>query len=189
MVRVIVEDAKDGFNLCQMVNKIYFEPYGIDCNIQSFNGIWNLADTLRTCDAEMDESDVLFIVYDDIMENSIVRNCFLVAQTIIFQNLIEDNVYWIPTNSFEIEIFLIDHIEAFGNKENYYKFIFPLKEVYQESPNLYLMTKYSKSNSVYDEMYEQQRKKKKQVIKYKMLSPDDFENAITIESISKKLLA
>lgn len=183
MIYIRTEDSSDGFILCQKIVELYFKNK--DINIDTLHGIFQLKEKIRTILHKLTDNDKLIIVYDDIIENP------LIAQNIndLLDDIEDDNrIIFIPTISFELEILTIYGIEYIFGTDNYNEIFRELREIYHKTKNIYDLTTATKNDHKYQHMYEQIKKEKYKKHEYSKLSADDFEKAITIESISKKIM-
>lgn len=185
MIYVLVEDAKDGKKLCDEIVNHYFYEFKHSIDVKSYNGITNLPTELEILFKSISEVDRVIVVYDDIIENPIVADAMREVE--IYTS--KQNVYMLPTNSFELETILIDDIEFTANIEEYETYIKKIKSDYVNFKDIRYLTRMTKNNTTYDTMYSQIRKDKSTRRIYQKLSEKQFENAITIESLSKKLIS
>ena len=188
MIYIYTEDSSDGFELCKQIKKLYLDNIFDDICIDTLGGIWNLKDTIKNIITKFQAQDRLIIIYDDIRENPIISTEINKTLNFLYKNNLHNIVYWIPTKSFELELLFITGFEFFTNIVNYNKYFYDLRKIYIETQNLASLTKISKNNILYNEMYEKVRKNKITRGKYKNLSHDDFEKSITIETIAKSIL-
>ena len=130
----------------------------------------------------------MVVIFDEVMENPIVESEMLKAYRYIEGKNLESRIKWVPTFSFEIEVLLTAGIELFCNEEYYNKYFGKLRDLYSETEELLDLTRISKADEQYNNWYAKARKEKSERGKYKQLSKEDFERAITIESISKNIL-
>lgn len=188
MIHVLVEDKADGYKIVQKITEIYFQdnPY---IQISSLKGIWDLEKKLREKFESIEDDDVLVVVFDDVMENPIVESEIINAHRYIALNHLESRIKWVPTLSFEIEVLLVMGIELFANKANYSTYFASLRDLYNETKEIMDLTEASKSDGKYADWYAEERVKKNKIGRYRALGSTDFERAITIESISKKILS
>ena len=184
MIYVLIEDSTDGKILCDEIVNLYFEKYKQEICVKSYNGIQRLADELEMLLKKSDEDSIL-VVYDDIKENPIVAEALINAEKYIELQ----NVYMIPTNSFELEAIMIDGIEFTANVDNYNDYVKNIKDSYANNNDIRYLTKITKDDKRYDIMYAHIREEKAKRRMYQKLTPKQFEKAITIESLSKRLLS
>ncbi len=189
MIYIRTEDSKDGFQLCKKIKDIYFSVLSQVINIESLKGIFNLKDKIESIIDQFNNNDILLIVYDNIIENPLVSSNIKETIELIQKKNIEDRVIWIPTLSFELEILTIMGIEFICDIEEYNKFFRDLRKLYIKSHNINELTNVSKADSKYNEMYNKVKKEKLRNRVYNRLNEADFERVITIESISKQIMA
>lgn len=188
MIYIYTEDSKDGKVLCDIISQQYFNNVFNDVKIDTLSGIWGLKSKLEGISNTINSDDIVIIVYDNLRENPIIDTEINEASEYIDEKGLYEQFMWIPTKSFELEILLIIGIELFMNRENYKTYFWELREKYIETGEISDLTIMSKQNHVYDELYSNARNEKKKRRLYQKLSCDDFENAITIETISKDIM-
>ena len=186
MIYVRTEDSGDGLILVEKLVEIYFKPFQIDVN--TFGGMKNLKSELETLLLTCNNDDKIIIVYDNIMENPLILKWFREANNIIKNSMLKDIITWIPTDSFELEMLMIDNIEYFTNMSEFVKYVLPIKIWYDESGDTSYLTFKTKNDNIYAEVYDLIKKKKLKSSIYKALTSEEFESSITIESLSKILL-
>lgn len=187
MIHVMTEDSKDGFKIVEKIVEIYFEN-SVNITTTSFQGIWDFDVKLKEKIEAISDTDILVIIFDDVMESPIVECEMLRAYRYVKGNHLESRIYWIPTHSFEIEVLLTIGIELFCNEEYYDMYFKKLRDLYFKTNELLDLTTYTKNDVQYNDWYDKVKKEKKKRSKYKILSEADFERAITIESIAKDIL-
>ena len=188
MIYIYTEDSKDGFIMCKLIKELYFDNIFDDIKVDTLNGIWFLDEKLAELSADIKEEDMIIIVYDDIKENPLVSKFIREAEKFVDNHNLYEKIMWLPTKSFELEVLLINGIEFFMNRENYSVYFEALRSKFIETGNLYDLTKMTKANSIYDGMYEKARKEKQKRALYRNLGREDFENTLTIETISKDII-
>lgn len=188
MIYIYTEDSKDGFIMCKLIKELYFDNIFDDVKVDTLNGIWFLDEKLAEISIDMKEDDTIIIVYDDVKENPLVSKFIRDAEKFVDNHDLYEKIMWLPTKSFELEVMLIYGIEFFMNRENYSVYFKELRAKFMQTGNIYDLTKMSKVNSVYDGMYEKARKEKQKRALYRNLSREDFENTLTIETISKDII-
>ena len=156
--------------------------------METLGGIWKLKDKIYNKINSIKTDDIIIIVYDDMFENPIISRNIIETQEYIEEYNLYDRVLWLPTYSFEIELLLIVGFEFFANSERYIKYFWKLREGFIKTGNLAELTALSKKDGIYSDMYTYEKKKKQNVAVYRQLSRDDFERAITIETISKAIM-
>mgnify|MGYP003296449651 CR=1 FL=1 len=119
-------------------------------------------------------------MYDDIRDNPIIDRFITEAVDWLEASDNYNRVFWISTKAFEIELLLLDGIEFFGNMKNYKIYFDALREKYYETFDLLDLTKLSKENSIYDNIYVNEKRKKQRQNIYRNLSESDFEKAINM---------
>jgi hypothetical protein len=187
MIYIEVEDSKDGLKLCEKLKEIYFSEY--ECiKVASFNGIFKLKDKIENLILSTTNSDKILIVFDNIIENPIIERNFNQTVNYLDTNNLGDRIIWIPTRSFEVEVLSIYGIEFLCDTKAYSDYFWRLRDTLDKTHNVSDLTNETKNNSLYDSMYNKVRKDKKTRGEYKRLSSEDFERAITIESISKDIM-
>lgn len=186
MIYVRTEDSGDGLILVEKLIEIYFKSFQID--VKTFGGMKNLKSELETLLLTCNNDDKIIIVYDNIMENPLILKWFRQANNIIKNSMLKDIIIWIPTDSFELEILMIDNIEYFTNMNEFIKYVLPIKVWYDESGDTSYLTFKTKNDNIYAEVYDLIKKKKSKSSIYKALTSEEFESSITIESLSKILL-
>lgn len=186
MIYIRTEDSGDGLLLVEKLVEIYFKSFQIDVN--TFDGMKNLKSELETLLLTCNNDDKIIIVYDNIMENPLILKWFREANNIIKNSMLKDIITWIPTDSFELEILMIDNIEYFTNMSEFVKYVLPIKIWYNESGDTSYLTFKTKSDNIYAEVYDSIKKKKLKSSIYRALTSEEFESSITIESLSKILL-
>ncbi|MCI8983517.1 MAG: hypothetical protein HFG78_14140 [Hungatella sp.] len=184
MIKVRTEDSKDGLVICQKIKELYFN----EIEVNTLNGIVNLKKKVVSILNDMQADDILIIVYDNIVENVIVSNNINDLLDYIYKTN-ERRVKMIPTISFELEILTINNIELLYNFDVYKEWFSKLRELYTETRDIRTLTQASKHDKKYSEMYDSVRREKKRSRYYKVLSEKEFEDSITIESISKKIIS
>lgn len=189
MVYIRVEDSKDGFELCKRIIAIYYSGLDKDINIDSLNGIFNLQNKIESVINSFSEDDKLIIVYDDIIKNPLVSSNVDNTLNFLSKENLEDRVIWVPTISFELEVLTIIGIELICDGNEYNKWFRKLRDKYYEHNDISDMTKISKSDLMYAKIYDKVKKEKIKNAIYRRLNTVDFENAITIESISKTIMS
>lgn len=188
MVHILVEDSGNGFQFCKIIKSLYFDENDIQVELETLGGIWKLKDKIYNKINSIKTDDIIIIVYDDVFENPIISRNIIETQEYIEDYNLSDRVLWLPTYSFEIELLLIVGFEFFANSERYIKYFWKLREGFIKTGNLAELTALSKNDGIYSDMYTYEKKKKQNVAVYRQLSRDDFERAITIETISKAIM-
>lgn len=188
MIYIYTEDSKDGKILCDIIGQQYFKNTFNDVKIDTLGGIWDLKRKIETISNNINSDDIVIIVYDDIRENPIIDTEINEASEYIENNGLYGQFKWLPTKSFELEVLLIIGIEFFTNREDYNSYFRELRDKFIETGEISELTTISKNNHIYDAMYSKARKEKQKRRLYQKLSCDDFENAITIETISKDIM-
>jgi hypothetical protein len=187
MIYIEVEDSKDGLKLCEKIREIYFNNY--ECiKVESFNGIFKLKDKIEDLILSTTELDNILVVFDNIIENPIIERNFNQTINYLDDNNLGDRIIWVPTKSFELEVLSIYGIEFLCNAKAYSDYFWQLRDILDRTHNISDLTYETKKNPLYDNMYNKVRKNKKTRGEYKRLSSEDFERAITIESISKDIM-
>lgn len=186
MVYIRTEDTKDGLVLVTKLIDIYFPSIQID--VQSFGGMKNLNSELELLFSICKDDDKIILIYDNIMENPLIVKWFRQAHNTINNSKFKHIISWLPTNSFELEILMIDNIQYFIKISKFIKYVLPIKRWYNESGDTSYLTVKTKDNCIYNEIYESIKKKKLKSSIYKELTDEEFERTITIESLSKVLL-
>lgn len=185
MIYVRTEDSKDGLELCKKIIKIYFPEFNI--NIDTLGGIINLKNKVSNLLNIMSKDDKLIIIYDNITENVLVaQNINSLLEFIKRTN--EHRVKMIPTISFELEVLSVKDIEYMYNIEIYNEWFGGLRNLYNKTKDIRDLTYKSKEDKAYKEMYSRARKEKYKSKYYKVLTEQEFEDSITIESISKYII-
>lgn len=185
MIYVLVEDSKDGYKLCREIVNHYFKNNMHNIVVKSYMGITKLKNVIEDLFEQISEADEIVVVYDDIIENPIVST----SLEEVNEYTTKVNVHLLPVKSFELEAILIDDIEFTANYNNYKEYIRKIKEAYDKVRDVKYLTKITKEDELYSNMYNQIRKDKAKKNIYKRLTLKEFERAITIESLSKKLLS
>lgn len=191
MIYVLTEDSKDGFYLC---NKVC-EVYNHNAVIESYDGIVNLRKFLTTFCRRLDDTDIVILTYDRVFNNPLVYRYYYEADDYLVNSGKEHQFKKMPILSFEFEILMIRGIEYFANISNYIMYVSNIRDLFhREYSNghtdelLRKITSYTKSNSIYDGMYNSLRIKMKKKKNYIGLPDKAFETCVTIESLSKKLI-
>lgn len=181
-----MEDSGAGLYLAEKLVDIYFSTGQID--VKSFGGMKNLKSKIEEVFQVCNADDKIILVYDNIMENPLIIKWFRQANNFINKSEFKNIITWIPTDSFELEILMINDIEYFTNIKIFVKYIKQIKEWYDTYKDTSYLTLRTKDDNIYDSMYASIRNKKQKSSMYKSLTSDEFERTITIESLSKVLL-
>lgn len=188
MIHILTEDSKDGFKLCDIIKQLYFDNNFNDIDLDTLKGIWNVKTKIETKINQIPANDIIIIVYDDIRENPLIDMYISEALDYIDNQNLYDRIFWLPTKSFEIEVLLIDGIEFFADKEAYSLYFSNLRQLYSMNNEIENLTSVTKTNNLYNNMYNKAKKEKIKSRNYSALSSEDFERAITIETISKYIM-
>lgn len=189
MVYIRVEDSKDGFELCNKIIEIYYSGFYKDIDIDSLNGIFNLQNKIKSVINSFSKDDKLIIVYDNIIKNPLVSSNVDETLSFLSEENLADRVIWVPTISFELEVLTIIGIELICDGNEYNKWFRKLRDKYYEHNDISDMTEISKSDLMYAKIYDKVKKEKIKNAIYRRLNTEDFEKAITIESISKTIMS
>lgn len=186
MIYLLVEDSTNGFKICEEVIDIYFSNNS-DVDVKSIHGIPNLANSLENLFVTFNlRTDTVVVVFDDIMENPIVGRAIEDADEFIQK--FGENIKFIGTESFEIEILSILGIEYWANIANYNKYAKIIRDSNENINKISYLTDWTKKSDIYIEFYNKARLEKKKRRLYQSLTPSEFEMAITIETISKDIM-
>ena len=188
MIHILTEDSGNGFEFCKLIKSLYFDTESINLEMETLNGVWGLQQKIQKKIEAVDKNDTIIIVYDDIVDNPIISRNIDEAQVYIEEHDLSDKIFWIPTYSFEIELLQIIGFEFFANSEKYAIYFKKLRDNFIKNKSISELTMISKKESIFIGMYDKERSEKQKVRVYTQLSKDDFERAITIESISKAIM-
>ena len=185
-MHIIVEDSTDGFVLCEVIRSIYADRP--DVILESFHGVVNFKNSLEETIKNTPVSETIVAVYDDIMENPIVRKGCKDASELAKQYK-SRAIRFIGTMSFELETLMVDGIEYFADFVTYRKYVWKIRELYNKGNcRIAALTEYTKENEIYDRFYDKIRKEKRKKKIYKGMSDEVFESCVTVESLAKELL-
>ncbi len=126
MIYILTEDSKDGFVAIKNIVTSLYDKYIDHIKVETFNGIINANKVVSEILKNANKTDTIIIVFDEILENIIVRSRILELLKIANN---DDRVKLIGTKLFEVEVMLIDNIEFIGDKEEYNRYFKPIKQV------------------------------------------------------------
>lgn len=191
MLYVLTEDSKDGYKLISQLKEIYLGALQNQVTVESFHGIWDVDKKVAKKVSDAKDDDLFIIVLDYVIENPLIEPEIRKLYRYIKENSLKSRVKVLPIHSFELEILLMYDIELICNLNTYDIYFKELRDLYYDSDekDIRLLTTKSKSEQKYDAWYAKARKDKRKKPRYKDLSEQDFERAMTIETISKRILS